>query len=124
VLTSLNENDLAEIGLPSRPDDLVSEWARFAEQCGLDGVVCSAREVARLKSERRPGFLSVTPGIRPRQSRVDDQRRVVTPAEAVEAGADYLVVGRPITGAHDPLGQLLAISSEISDYPPYTCLLR
>jgi orotidine-5'-phosphate decarboxylase len=118
VLTSLSENDLQEIGLRSGPEDLVSGWAHLAEQSGLDGVVCSGREAARLRSERRPGFLLVTPGIRPRRSRADDQRRVMTPAQAVEAGVDYLVIGRPITAAHDPLGQLLVVTSEISDYPP------
>lgn len=115
VLTSLVTEDLAELGLPGEPEDRVSAWAELAAQCGLDGVVCSAHEAARLRSERGAAFALVTPGIRLKQSGSDDQRRVMTPARAIACGADYLVVGRPITKSDDPMRELLAIRSEISD---------
>lgn len=101
VLTSLDRAALSELKIDSTPADLVGAWAALAAESGLDGVVASAREAAALRREFGRDFLIVTPGIRPASSATDDQRRVVTPAEAIQAGADVLVVGRPITGADD-----------------------
>ena len=115
VLTSLVAEDLQELGLSGEPEDRVRAWAKLAAQCGLDGVVCSAHEAALLRSERGPGFVLVTPGIRLEHAAADDQRRIMTPAQATACGADYLVVGRPITKSDDPMRELLAIRSEISD---------
>lgn len=102
VLTSLADSDLARIGMAGTSDDAAARLAMAAREAGLDGVVCSAREAARIKREAGNDFLCVTPGIRPPWSQADDQKRTVTPAEALAAGADYLVVGRPITRADDP----------------------
>ena len=103
VLTSLDREALTELDIPGQPADLVRVWARLARECGLNGVVASAHEAAELRHENGDAFLIITPGIRPTWSATDDQRRVVTPADAVRAGADILVVGRPITGADDPV---------------------
>lgn len=113
VLTSLD--DLRELGFSESPIDLVLRLASLAEDCNLDGVVCSAREVEVLRRDRRAGFLLVTPGIRPRAAKAADQKRVLTPGEAISMGADYLVVGRPITAAADPLAALQAIRAEIGE---------
>jgi len=102
VLTSLDRTNLEELGIGNQPEDLVTRWAQLAKDCGLDGVVASAHEVSTVRDVCGTEFLIVTPGIRPRAGAVDDQRRVVTPAEAVDAGADILVVGRPVTRASDP----------------------
>ena len=102
VLTSLDRAGLEELGIGNQPEDLVTRWAQLAKDCGLDGVVASAHEASTVRDVCGTEFLIVTPGIRPRASAVDDQRRVVTPAEAVDAGADILVVGRPVTRASDP----------------------
>ncbi len=115
VLTSLDEASLRELGFAESPIDLVLRLSSLAEDCNLDGVVCSAREVEALRRARRAEFLLVTPGIRPRAARVADQKRVLTPGEAVSSGADYLVVGRPITAAPDPLAALRAIRAEIGE---------
>lgn len=101
VLTSLDRKALSELEIDKSPADLVSVWAKLAAESGLDGVVASAREAAALRKEFGEDFLIVTPGIRPASSPTEDQRRVVTPAEAIRAGADILVIGRPITGAED-----------------------
>ncbi len=90
------------------------QLAALAKASGLDGVVCSAREAAGLRARHGPGFRLVTPGIRPAGSAADDQRRIVTPLEAVRAGAHYLVIGRPITQAPDPLAMLAAINRELA----------
>ncbi len=103
LLTSLDRGSLDELGLPATADELVVRWARLARDAGLDGVVASAEEAAAIRRECGPAFLVVTPGIRPAWSAADDQRRVMTPAAALAAGADILVVGRPITGAPSPL---------------------
>lgn len=103
ILTSLDSAALSELDIPRSADHLVGAWAKLAQRCGLDGVVASAHEAAKLRRDCGREFLIVTPGIRPASSSADDQRRVVTPAEAIAAGADILVVGRPITRAHDPL---------------------
>lgn len=103
VLTSLDGAVLSELDIPRSANDLVVAWAKLAQRCGLDGVVASAHEAAELRRDCGRDFLIVTPGIRPAAKSADDQRRVVTPGDAVAAGADILVVGRPITRAHDPL---------------------
>ena len=102
VLTSQDADDLAEIGLAVEPEEQVRRLARLSRESGLDGVVCSAREAAMLREFCGPDFKLVTPGIRPAGSAGDDQRRVVTPADAQQLGVDYMVIGRPITRAPDP----------------------
>ena len=114
VLTSMGAADLAEVGLGGGPQDAVSRLARLAQQCGLDGVVCSPQETAALRRQCGKGFSLVTPGIRPADSRQDDQQRVATPRQAIANGADYLVIGRPITRAPDPVAALRRISAEIA----------
>lgn len=114
VLTSMEAMDLSDIGIDVPVEEHVSRLALLAEDCALDGVVCSAREVAVLAAERRPGFRFVTPGIRPGGSTAGDQRRVMTPAEAVRAGASWLVIGRPVTAADDPVAVLTAINADIA----------
>ncbi len=114
LLTSMGEADAAEVGLTGTPQDNVLRLARLARDCGLDGVVCSAREAALLRRECGAGFLLVTPGVRPETDAPDDQKRVATPRAAVGNGADYLVIGRPITRAPDPLAALRRICDEIA----------
>ncbi|HEY5994999.1 MAG TPA: orotidine-5'-phosphate decarboxylase [Gallionellaceae bacterium] len=113
VLTSMGQEDLAGIGIASSPADMVLRLARLAHGCGLDGVVCSAQETALLRRELGAGFCLVTPGIRPPQASLDDQTRVMTPRAALENGSSYLVIGRPITRAADPLRALKEISQDI-----------
>jgi len=113
VLTSLSEEDFVELGYRRGIEDQVNALAGLSRECGFDGVVCSAREATRLRREQDPDFRLVTPGIRPAGSGADDQRRIMTPAEAVRAGVDYLVIGRPVTAAADPLAALQAIENEI-----------
>ncbi|MBV1776776.1 orotidine-5'-phosphate decarboxylase [Burkholderiaceae bacterium DAT-1] len=110
VLTSMDASDLAEIGLPA-PEVQVPKLAALTRDCGLDGVVCSAQEATALKALCGQSFKLVTPGIRPAGAALDDQNRVMTPVEAVKAGSDYLVIGRPITRASDPI----AVLKEIND---------
>lgn len=102
VLTSMEEGELRALGVERSPDQQVLHLARLSQRCGLDGVVCSAREAATLRNELGDDFALVTPGIRPAGSPADDQRRTMTPGEAIAAGSHYLVVGRPITQATDP----------------------
>lgn len=102
VLTSMDESDLRELGVDESPLERVLELAGLAHRSGLDGVVCSAAEAEVLRGEFGPDFLLVTPGIRLPGDAVGDQRRVVTPEDAISAGASYLVMGRSITGASDP----------------------
>lgn len=116
VLTSMGGDDLHEVGVDAAPEAQVLRLARLARHAGLDGVVCSAREAATLRRELGPEFLLVTPGIRPSGSAADDQRRILTPLQALQAGADYLVVGRPITQAADPLAALRLVNVEISTF--------
>jgi len=113
LLTSLERGDLADIGLRGEPSEHVMRLATLAQDCGLDGVVCSAQEAAGLRRTLGPDFCLVTPGIRTAGVARDDQSRVATPAGAVRAGADYLVIGRPVTQAPDPRAALLAIQREI-----------
>ena len=114
VLTSHSASDLGEVGLAADPAAQVARLAQLVQESGLDGVVCSAQEALRLRAEHGPGFCLVTPGIRPAGSARGDQERVVTPAEAVRQGAHYLVIGRPITQAAEPLAMLAAINREIA----------
>jgi len=114
VMTNLSGDDLKEQGTDMASDELVLHRARMAETCGVDGVVASAHEASLVRAELGPDFMIVTPGIRPAGSDVGDQTRVMTPARAIEAGADYLVIGRPITRAEDPRAAACAIVEEIS----------
>lgn len=114
VLTSLDDDDLAAIGQYGPVAAQVERLAALAERSGADGMVCSPREVAAQRTARRAGFRLVVPGVRPASAAAgDDQKRTLTPAEAVSAGADILVIGRPITGAPDPAAALNAIAAEI-----------
>jgi orotidine-5'-phosphate decarboxylase len=114
VLTSMNADDLAAIGLHDSPDEVVLRLTRLVKTCGLDGVVCSAREAETLRKQCGEAFHLVTPGIRPADAAINDQQRIMTPAAAIAAGADYLVVGRPVTRAADPLEALARINEEIA----------
>jgi orotidine-5'-phosphate decarboxylase len=115
VLTSMSAEDLGEVGISDAPADQVLRLARLTQACQLDGVVCSAQEAAMLRADLGADFRLVTPGIRPAGSEAGDQRRVMTPAQALHAGATDLVIGRPITAAVDPLAALKQIQSEIQD---------
>ncbi len=114
VLTSLDRENLHGMGFGAGPEELVVRWSAMAREAGLDGVVASAREAAAVRAACGPDFLIVTPGIRPAWAARDDQRRIVTPADAVAAGADILVVGRPITRASDPAAAARRILEEIA----------
>jgi orotidine-5'-phosphate decarboxylase len=114
ILTSMNETALREVGLMKSPAEHVVELARLSRASGLDGVVCSAQEARSLRDEIGPDFQLVTPGIRPADSDTGDQKRVTTPAQAIINGASYLVIGRPITQASDPMAVLRQINQEIS----------
>ena len=114
VLTSMDQATLDQIGVTAKLSDQVLNLARLTQRAGLDGVVCSAQEATMLRQALGSDFCLVTPGIRPTDASLDDQNRVVTPAKALQMGASYLVIGRPITQAPDPLAALQAIESEIS----------
>jgi orotidine-5'-phosphate decarboxylase len=113
VLTSLADADLREQGLADGALDQAVKLARMTAECGLDGVVCSAQEAPAMRAALGPSFNLVTPGIRLADSARNDQERIVTPEAAVGSGADYLVVGRPITRAADPVAALAAINASI-----------
>ncbi|MDH5187477.1 MAG: orotidine-5'-phosphate decarboxylase [Rhodospirillaceae bacterium] len=115
VLTSMNKNDLAEVGINVEPIEHVMRLARLAKESGLDGVVCSAKEVVALRGNVGPDFKLVVPGIRPDWASKDDQKRVVTPSDAIDLGADYLVIGRPITASDNPGEAARRIAGELSD---------
>ncbi len=115
VLTSLDQAALQRAGIDMPVDQLVLKRAEFAAEAGADGVVASAREAAAIKARFGDALKIVTPGIRPAGSAVHDQKRVVTPGDAVRAGADYLVVGRPIVAADHPHAAASAIAQEIAD---------
>ena len=114
LLTSMAQADLADIGLNATPAEMVSRLAQLAKDSGLDGVVCSAQEASLLRAQCGADFCLVTPGIRPALASLDDQSRVMTPREALAAGSHYLVIGRPITQAADPLLALQAIAQDIA----------
>lgn len=113
VLTSMEQSDLAGIGLDIPPQQQVKRLAALTKNAGLDGVVCSAQEATMLKADLGQAFKLVTPGIRPAGSAVGDQKRIMTPVEALKAGSDYLVIGRPITQAADPAAVLAEINASL-----------
>lgn len=117
VLTSLGEDELASVG---QGDDALLQahrLARLSKQAGLDGVVCSPKEIGVIRAECGPDFLIVTPGVRPAGADLADQRRVMTPADAMKAGADILVIGRPITGAPNPAEAARTIAASLINPP-------
>lgn len=114
VLTSMERQDLADLGLDVEPLEQVKRLARLTEESGLHGIVCSAQEVAPLREVISPEFRLVTPGIRPADAEVGDQKRIMTPAQALAAGSTYLVIGRPITKAVEPVDALARIEAEIA----------
>ncbi len=114
VLTSMSGQDLQELGYTESVEQRVLRLAALADDSGLDGVVCSALEASQLRAARGPEFCLVTPGIRLAGDAAGDQRRIVTPADALAAGSDYLVIGRSVTGAEDPLAALQRIHAELS----------
>lgn len=115
VLTSMAQEDLSELGIVGTPAEVVRRLAVLARDSGLDGVVCSAQEAALLRRECGNTFCLVTPGIRPADTSADDQSRIMTPRAALESGANYLVIGRPITKAADPLQALMNIAGQIGE---------
>ena len=117
VLTSMSDADLAELGYRETAGERVQRLASLTAECGLDGVVCSALEAPLLRQARGEGFTLVTPGIRLAGDDPGDQRRVVTPSDAIGKGADYLVIGRSITGAADPLAALRKVHTELGLAP-------
>jgi orotidine-5'-phosphate decarboxylase len=114
VLTSMDAQNLQEIGVGASPEEQVKRLAQLTADSGLDGVVCSARETAMLSEQCGKDFALVTPGIRPADAQADDQKRTMTPAEAMAAGSHYLVIGRPITQNPQPLQRLQTLLAEIS----------
>jgi orotidine-5'-phosphate decarboxylase len=115
VLTSMDAGDIKEMGFECNVEELVIARAKKALEVGVDGVVASAREAAELRRQTSNKLMIVSPGIRPSGSAKDDQKRVATPFEAIRAGADYLVLGRPIYGADDPKAAARAIIQEMAD---------
>jgi orotidine-5'-phosphate decarboxylase len=115
LLTSCGERELAALGIAQSPLEMVQRLAALAAQAGLDGVVCSAQEARLLSQQQGKDFVLVTPGIRLPGAAADDQSRVMAPAQAIAEGAHYLVIGRPVTQAADPVLTLRTINSEISD---------
>ena len=116
VLTSLDAAALQQIGIRDTPASQALALAKLANEAGMDGVVASAHEARAIREACGPKFLIVVPGVRPADASTNDQSRVATPAEAIRAGADYLVVGRPITAAPDPRRAALSIASEIASF--------
>lgn len=114
VLTSMEAEDLHGIGIEQSPADYAERLAKLTKACGLDGVVCSAHEATRLKNSCGKDFKLVTPGIRPEGSAAGDQRRIMTPVEAVKAGVDYMVIGRPITQSAAPAETLRSILNSLA----------
>ncbi|OSN07845.1 orotidine-5'-phosphate decarboxylase [Lonsdalea iberica] len=115
VLTSMDEDDLRGLGITLSPAEQAERLAVLTQQCGLDGVVCSAHEAARLRQRCGAAFQLVTPGIRPAGSAAGDQRRIMTPEQAKLAGVDYMVIGRPITQSSDPAQTLNAILATLGE---------
>ncbi|EGO7813752.1 orotidine-5'-phosphate decarboxylase [Escherichia coli] len=113
VLTSMEASDLADLGVTLSPADYAERLAALTQKCGLDGVVCSAQEAVRLKQVFGQEFKLVTPGIRPQGSEAGDQRRIMTPEQALAAGVDYMVIGRPVTQSVDPAQTLKAINASL-----------
>ena len=115
LLTSADKATLREIGIEAQPDKLVTQLAKMAAGAGLDGVVASAMEAAAIRTATTANFLIVTPGVRPAGAKAGDQKRITTPREAIARGADYIVVGRPILNAPDPVQAAEQIIEEITD---------
>jgi len=113
VLTSMDQNDLTELGIDLTPAEQVKRLATLTKSSGLDGVVCSSHEAQELKALLGESFKLITPGIRPAGSDAGDQRRIKTPKQALESGSDYLVIGRPITQAEDPVAVLNEINASL-----------
>jgi orotidine-5'-phosphate decarboxylase len=113
ILTSMEESDLKEVGLIGTPHDNVMRLAKLASDSGLDGVVCSAQEATAIRETVGKDFCLVTPGIRPETADANDQKRIMTPEAALAAGSSYLVIGRPITQAKDPIQALIDINDSI-----------
>lgn len=113
VLTSMSNDDLHELGIQANAAEQVVKLAALTKSCGVDGVVCSAQEAKILRAQLGPDFLLVTPGIRPADSDTDDQKRIVTPQQAIQDGVDYMVIGRPITKADNPQQKLIEIYQSI-----------
>lgn len=113
VLTSMETSDLRDLGVTLSPAEHAERLARLTQQCGLDGVVCSAQEVVRFKQVFGAAFKLVTPGIRPAGSEAGDQRRIMTPEQALSAGVDYMVIGRPVTQSVDPAQTLKDINASL-----------
>ncbi len=114
VLTSMSQQDLVELGINDTPEQQAVKLAKLAQSSGIEGVVCSAQEAQKMRQNITDDFLLVSPGIRPAGSKADDQRRIMTPHDALSAGANYLVIGRPITQADNPLDVLHSINTEIN----------
>ena len=115
VLTSLDETDFKEIGFNNSSDDQVRRLASLAQESGVDGVVCSAREIETIRVTCGKNFKILTPGIRPRWATSGDQKRVVSPSTALSKGADYLVIGRPITSSDDPIAAVRSLEIELNN---------
>ncbi|EAU0234772.1 orotidine-5'-phosphate decarboxylase [Salmonella enterica] len=113
VLTSMETSDLCDLGVTLSPAEHAERLARLTQQCGLDGVVCSAQEAVRFKKAFGAAFKLVTPGIRPAGSEAGDQRRIMTPEQALSAGVDYMVIGRPVTQSVDPAQTLKDINASL-----------
>lgn len=114
VLTSMGADDLKDIGITQSPAEQVKQLATLTYDCGLDGVVCSPQEISFLRKTLGKNFELITPGIRPQWSVTGDQKRIMTPAEAIDVGSNYLVIGRPITQAENPMEALEKIEQELS----------
>lgn len=114
VLTSMEASDLADLGVTLSPAEHAEKLARLTQNCGLDGVVCSAHEAVRFKQAFGQTFKLVTPGIRPEGSEAGDQRRIMTPQQALAAGVDYMVIGRPVTQSEDPAQTLKMINASLN----------
>jgi orotidine-5'-phosphate decarboxylase len=115
ILTSMNDDDIHEVGLAGQARDNALHLADLAHASGLDGVVCSAHEAAAVRRIISEDFILVTPGIRPQNAQHDDQKRVMTPTEAISLGSDYLVIGRPITAADNPDSAFQTLQSELEN---------
>jgi len=116
VLTSLDQDDLASVGVRSSPATQVERLAALSREAGLDGIVCSGAEVSAVRAAWPEGFL-VVPGVRPAGSEIGDQKRVVTPSQALSDGASVLVIGRPITGAANPQRAIMDIAASLAQTP-------
>jgi orotidine-5'-phosphate decarboxylase len=120
LLTSIDTRALADLPMAGHPEGIARRLALLAKDCGLDGVVCSATDLAAIRDACGPDFFTVVPGIRPAGADVQDQKRIATPASAIAGGADLLVIGRPVTAAPDPDAALSSILREITTAAPRT----